>query len=133
MVLTLITDKKVRSTKMAVNWNEYELVLEEESSKECEVTGRDMGGTDVFTCDVSALIKTKSPQWHPQNCRDSYGGYQSYTFYFLSAGDEAVHLYTDKHYRQDITLKLGEQWSSGWYSFGSWDYCVRLKLRKKTV
>ena len=27
---------------MAVNWNEYELVLEAESSKECEVTGRDI-------------------------------------------------------------------------------------------
>ena len=118
---------------MAINWKDYELVLEEESSKECEVTGRDMGGTDVFTCDVCALIGNKSPKWMPQNCRDSYGGYQSYTFYFLNADDEPVHLYTDKHYRQDITLKPGEQWSSGWYSFGSWDYNVRLKLRKKTA
>ena len=116
---------------MAVNWNNYELVLEEESSKECEVTGRDMGGVDVFTCDVSKLIGNESPRWQTENGSASYGGYQSYTFYFLSADDEAVHLYTDKHYRQDITLRPGESWSSGWYSFGTWDYCVRLKLRAK--
>jgi len=117
---------------MKVNWNDYELVLEEESSKECEVTGRDMGGIDRFTCDVSTLVdRDKSPRWIPENCRDSYGGYQSYTFYFLSVDDEAVHLYTDKHYREDIILHPGKKWSSGWYSFGSWDYCVRLELRKK--
>ena len=130
MVPTHITDRKVRSTKMAINWNDYELVLKEESSKECEVTGRDMGGIDVFTCPVANLISNQSPKWQPQNCRDSYGGYQSYTFYFLSADDEAVHLYTDKHYRVDITLKPGDTWSSGWYCFGTWSYCVKLELRK---
>ena len=131
MVLTLITDKKVSNTKMAVNWNDYELVLEEESSKECEVTGRDMGGIATYTCPVSDLIENKSPRWQSKKGSDGYGGYQSYTFYFLSADEEAVHLYTDKHYRQDITLRPDESWSSGWYGFGTWSYCVRLKLRKK--
>jgi hypothetical protein len=116
---------------MAIDWNEYELVLEEDSSKECEVTGRDMGGIDRFTCPVSDLIEGKSPHWTPENCRDSYGGYQSYTFYFLRADEEAVHLYTDKHYRQDIDLKPGETWTSGWYSFGEWSYCVSLQVSKK--
>lgn len=116
---------------MAVNWNDYELVLKEESSKECEVTGRDMGGIDVYTCDVSKLIENNSPAWQPEKGSASYGGYQSYRFYFLSADDEAVHLYIDKHYRQDITLRPGESWSSGWYGFGTWSYCVRLELRKK--
>ena len=120
----------IKHLAMEINWNDYELVLKEESSKECEVTGRDMGGIDVFTCSVASLISNQSPKWNPKNCRGSYGGYQSYTFYFLGADEEAVHLYTDKHYRQDITLKPGENWSSGWYSFGSWDYCVRLELRK---
>lgn len=116
---------------MAINWNDYELVLEEDSSKECEVTGREMGGIDVFTCPVSDLIENKSPQWHSKSGSYSYGGYQSYTFYFLSADNEAVNLYTDKHYRQDIKLLPdGEKWSSGWYSFGEWSYCVRLYVRK---
>lgn len=55
---------------MAVNWNEYELVLEAESSKECEVTGRDMGGTETFTCPVSDLIENKSPKWTPEGNLD---------------------------------------------------------------
>ena len=116
---------------MAINWKEYELVLVEDSSKECEVTGRDMGGIDRFSCPVADLVEKQSPKWTPENCRDTYGGYQSYTFYFLGADDEAVHLYTDKHYRVNIDLKPGEEWSNGWYSFGTWDYCVTLKLRKK--
>ena len=116
---------------MAVNWNDYELVLKEESSKECEVTGRDMGGIVVFTCDVRTLIENKSPRWQPEKGSTSYGGYQSYTFYFLNADDEAVHLYTNKHYRQDITLHPDDHWSSGWYSFGTWNYHVSLELRKK--
>ena len=116
---------------MAVDWKQYELVLEEDSSKECEVTGRDMGGTDIFTCPVSDMIEGKSPKWIPQNCRDSYGGYQSYTFYFLRTDEEAVYLYTDRHYRVDIILKPGEEWSSGWYDFGTWSYCVTLKLKRK--
>lgn len=116
---------------MAVNWNDYELVLKEESSKECEVTGRDMGGIEIYTCPVSDLIENKNPRWIPQDNNSSYGGYQSYTFYFLRADEESIHLYTDKHYRQDITLKPGEEWSSGWFSFGSWDYLTSLELRKK--
>jgi hypothetical protein len=116
---------------MAVNWNEYELVLEAESSKECEVTGRDMGDTETFTCPVSDLIENKSPKWTPQGNYGSYGGYESYTFYFLRVDEDCIHLYTDKYFRQDITLKPGERWSSGWSSFGSWDYCTSLKLRKK--
>jgi len=116
---------------MAVNWNDYELVLKEESSKECEVTGRDMGGIEIYTCPVSDLIENKNPRWTPKDSNSSYGGYQSYTFYFLRADEESIHLYTDKHYRQDITLKPGEEWSSGWFSFGSWDYLTSLELRKK--
>ena len=119
---------------MAINWNEYELVLEEESSKECEVTGREMGGTDRFVCPVSELIgEGKSPRWQREDGRNgSYGGYQSYTFYFLRVDDKAVYLSTDTHYRVDITLYPdGEKWSSGWYDFGTWSYIVRLSLRKK--
>lgn len=119
---------------MAVNWNDYELVLEEESSKECEVTGREMGGTNRYVYPVSELIDSDmSLRWKREDGREgSYGGYQSYTFYFLRVDGDAVYLYTDKHYRVDITLHPdGEEWSSGWYDFGTWSYCVRLSLRKK--
>ena len=57
---------------MAVNWNDYELVLKEESSKECEVTGRDMGVTKVYTCDVSKLIENNSLAWQPEKGSDLF-------------------------------------------------------------
>ena len=115
---------------MAINWSEYELVLEENSSKECEVTGRDMGGTKTFTCPVSALTGDELPRW-TSDSNYRYGGYQAYTFYFLRTDDEAIYLYTDKFHRQEIRLQPNEIWSSGWYSFGEWSYCVRLQVRKK--
>jgi hypothetical protein len=116
---------------MAIDWNEYELVLEEESSKVCEVTGDDMGGSEFFTCPLRDLIKPdKSPRWTPEGNYGSYGGYQAYHFSFKGADDEGVHIAVDKHYKEEIVLKPGDKWSSGWYSFGEWSYCVRLTLRK---
>ena len=116
-----------------IDWNEYELVLEEESEKECEVTGRDMGGIESFTCPLRDLINSDgTPQWTPKGDYYSYGGYQAYHFRFKHVDDEGVHLAVDRSYSQDIVLKPGEKWSSGWYDFGSWSYCVRLTLRKIT-
>ena len=128
------TDRKVRSTKtkeedtyMAINWNDYELVLEEESSKECEVTGRDMGGIATYTCPVGELLnKEGSPKWTPEG----YGGYQAYRFFFERADDEKLYMRAEKNYTERFELKPGDKWSSSWYSFGTWSYCVRLKLRK---
>lgn len=117
-----------------IDWNEYELVLEEESSKECEVTGRDMGGIESFTCPLRDLINPdQSPKWTPEGNYGSYGGYQAYHFTFKQVDDEGVHLEADNGYTSKILLKPFEpdnKWSSGWYSFGSWSYCVRLSLRK---
>ena len=115
---------------MAINWNEYELVLKEDSSKECEVTGRDMGGTETFICPIKDLIENNSPEWKPLGNYSSYGGYQAYHFSFKHVDDEGIHLVVDRSYSQDIILKPGEEWSSGWYCFGEWSYCVRLSLRK---
>ena len=115
---------------MAINWNEYELVLKERSSKECEVTGRDMGGTDIFTCPISKLQKGLSPKWTPESGYGDYGGYQSYQFTFKGTDDESVHVSVYKHYHIDVVLKPGEEWSDGWYEFGSWSYCVSLSVRK---
>lgn len=117
-----------------IDWNEYELVLEEESSKENEVTGDDMGGTESFTCPLSDLINPdRSPKWTPEGNYGNYGGYQAYHFTFKKADDEGIHLEADHGYTSRILLKPIEpdnKWSSGWYDYGSWSYCVRLSLRK---
>ena len=44
--------------------------------------------------------------------------------------DEGVHMVVDRLYHIDVVLKPGEEWSSGWYSFGEWSYAVKLTLRK---
>lgn len=107
-----------------IDWNEYELVLEASSEKECEVTGRDMGGTDVYTCPVSRLIANEPARWS-----GDYGGYAAIRVTFLSADDEGLHLRLYNGYDFLHTLKLGERWSSGWYSFGTWNYHVALYLQ----
>ena len=113
-------------TSVKINWNEYELVLEDSSSKECEVTGREMGGTEENTCPVSELIANDgTPRWS-----NNYGGYGSVRVTFLSADDEGLHLKIYNGYDSEYTLKIGEKWTSGWYDFGSWSYCVTLYLRK---
>ena len=120
-----------------IDWNEYELVLEEESSKECEVTGRDMGGIESFTCPLRDLINPEgSPKWTPNGNYGSYGGYQAYHFTYKKVDDQGVYLEADHGYASKILLKPFEPdntWSSGWYCYGSWSYCVRLTLRKITT
>lgn len=110
---------------MAVNWNEYELVLEASERKENEVTGETMGDTSIHTCPVNKLVKDKLVPWEP-----GYGGYEVYEFTFAGVDDEAVHLVIYRWCHQNVALKPGEEWSSGWYSFGSWDFDVRVTLRK---
>lgn len=113
-----------------IDWNEYELVLKEDSSKVSEVTGEDMGGTESFTCKISDLLKCNEPKWTRENAYSDYGGYQAYVFSFKCVDDEGVHILPDRHYKTEIILKPNEEWSSGWYCFGEWSYCVRLSLRK---
>ena len=108
-----------------INWNEYELVLEDSSSKECEVTGREMGGTEEHTCPISKLIANEQVRWS-----GDYGGYSAIRVTFLGADEDGVHLNIYNGYEALCTLKIGERWSSGWYSFGTWDYHVALFLRE---
>ena len=109
-----------------IDWNEYELVLESSSEKECEVTGREMGGTEEHTCPVSKLLSDEQAHWS-----GDYGGYGAVRVTFLGADEEGLHLKIYHSYESLYTLKPGERWSSGWYSFGSWNYHVALYLRKK--
>lgn len=110
---------------MAVEWKKYELVLEESDSKECEVTGRDMGGTQTHVCPVAKMKKNSNVMWEP-----AYGGYHAVKVTFLDTDDEAVHLHIYNGYDIDKYLKPGEEWNSGWYSFGSWNYYVAIRLKK---
>ena len=111
---------------MATNWNDYELVLEATDSKECEVTGRSMGGSNTHVCPISEMKENELVRWEP-----SYGGYDAVKVTFLSSDDTAIYLDIDNGYSSKRSLKPNEEWRSGWYSFGSWDYHVTLKLRKK--
>lgn len=120
----------LKTRNMAINWNEYELVLEEDNHKVCEVTGDDMGGIKTFTCKIRELLKHNVPRWKPEGSYSNYGGYQTYQFIFKGADDDGVHIVAYLHYHVDVVLKPGEEWSSGWYSFGEWSYHVRLTLRK---
>lgn len=110
---------------MAVDWKNYELVLEASDRKECEVTGRDMGGTEEYTCPVCKLKENEPVPWEP-----SYGGYEAINVSFLRTDDEAVYLNIHSFYHSEKALKPGEDWESGWWSFGTWDYHVRITLRK---
>jgi len=115
---------------MDINWKEYELVLTEDSHKVCEVTGDDLGGPETFTCKICDLLKHNVPKWKPEGNYSSYGGYQACNFVFKGVDDEGVHIVVDRFYHIDVVLKPGEEWSSGWYSFGEWSYCVSLTVRK---
>lgn len=108
---------------MAVNWKDYGLVLEATDSKECEVTGRDMGGTSTHLCPISQMAENKQVDWTPQ-----YGGYNAVKVTFLGVDDESVRLRLHSGYDFDKSLKPGEEWSSGWYSFGTWSYHVKIRL-----
>lgn len=110
---------------MAINWKDYKLVLIDESKKECEVTGRDMGGIENHECPVDKMKAGEQVMWTP-----GYGGYQTVDCKFQGADDEGIHLIIHSGYDIQKTLKPGEEWSSGWYSFGTWDYIVKIRLEK---
>lgn len=110
---------------MALKIEDYELALIASDQKECEVTGRDMGGTETHVCPLNKMEAGKMVVWEP-----SYGGYGSVKVTFLGVDDEAVHLSIYNGYDSDKDLKPGEEWNSGWYDFGSWSYHVKIKLQK---
>ena len=110
---------------MKINWENYELVLLATDHKECEVTGRDMGGTTTHVCPISKMVENKQVTWEPD-----YSGYQSVGVTFLGADDEVVRFRIYNGYNSNHDFKPGDEWSSGWYDFGSWSYHVKLKLQK---
>lgn len=119
---------------MTINWEKYELVLVEDSDKECEVTGNNLGSAKTFICPVSDLEVGKSPNWIPQGNYSSYGGYQSIRITFQKLDNEGAHFELYLGYKNEIVLTPFEpknKWESGSYGFGSYRYFVTLTLKEK--
>lgn len=115
--------------------SEQVLVLICSSDKECEVTGKSMGGDYRFECPVSQLRPGSYIHWTA--C--SYMDMPESSVICESVEDDKVVLtqynYSDqssRHYPNKVVLTPGgEEWSSGWYCWGSWSYCHTLRLEEK--
>ena len=108
-----------------MNWNDYELVLKASDSKECEVTGRDMGGDSEHVCPIGKMEKDQWVEWTPE-----YGGFDTVKVTFLGTDGESVLLNIYKSYNRRVALKPGEEWKDNWCS-GEWSYHVKIWLREK--
>lgn len=101
------------------------LKLVDSSSKECEVTGRMMGGTDVYEIPVSQL-KPGLLKW-PQNDEPDH------SINIIAVGEDFVKLSVRNMAGtwEEYTLHFGETASSG-YMFGEWSYSYRVTLEEAT-
>ena len=119
-----------------VNWDEFVLLLTDRSSKESEVTGEQLGGEYQFTS--LPLSQYKPGDWIQWTRLSDYGENHC-TVYCEEVSDEMIKLkvynrsdqssHKYPHYpefRQD-----GDEWSSGWYEWGYWSYCHKIRLVKK--
>ncbi len=84
-----------------------------------------MGGATTHVCPISKMVENKQVTWDPY-----YGGYHSVVVTFLGTDDEVAHFRIYNSYNSDHDFKPNDEWSSGWYDFGSWSYHVKLKLQK---
>lgn len=103
--------------------NNLILKLVDSSEKECEVTGRMMGGDDVYEIPVSNL-KLGLLKW-PQ------GGNPDHSINIIAVGDDFVKLSVRNVAGtwEEYTLHVGEKASSG-YMFGEWSYSYRVTLEE---
>ena len=101
--------------------NNLILRLVDSSSKECEVTGRMMGGNDVYEIPVTKL-KLGFVDW-PQNGRPDH------SINILAIGENSVKLSVRSVSGSwnEYTLQLGEKASSS-YCFGEWSYGYTVTL-----
>ena len=127
--------KKV-SEYIAEKWKDYVFLLIEDSYKECEVTGHSMGGPEKLVS--PSVSKMKPDGWIKWTKLDNYGENQCSVYCedisnemvklkIYNASDLSEHCYPNYHeFRQE-----GDEWSSGWYCWGSWSYCHKIRLMKK--
>jgi len=102
--------------------NNLILRLVDSSSKECEVTGRMMGGDDVYEIPISGL-KLGSVNW-PQR------GDPDHTVHVLSVGKDVVKVdvrTVSGHLDGPFELHVGDKKSS-YYCFGEWSYGYTVSL-----
>lgn len=101
---------------------DYLLRFEDYSYKECEVTGRDMGGTEVYEILLS-MLKPGAVEW-PLN-----GSTPNHSIVVEAVGEDNVSLAvtnvagTCSH----PTLHAGETYSDS-YMYGEWSYSCHLSL-----
>ena len=101
------------------------LKLVDSSEKECEVTGRLMGGKDEYEIPVSVL-KPGVLKW-PQ------GGDPDHSINIIAVGEDFVKLSVRNVAGtwEEYTLHVGEKASSG-YMFGEWSYSYRVTIEEAT-
>lgn len=116
-------------------WKDFLFLLTEKSYKENEVTGEDMGGTYTF---VSLPVAEYKPgewiRWQPLDgsnvsCSVTVKGCdaEKATLQVYNASDLGHHSHPSyPEFRQE-----GDEWTSGWYDWGSWSYCHTVRLVKK--
>lgn len=116
-------------------WKDYLFLLIEGSSKENEVTGEEMGGKDRFVS--LPLSKYKAGtwiKWKPlargnNDCSVTVKEIdrEKITLEVFNASDLSRHTHPSyPEFRQE-----GDEWTSGWYEWGSWGYCHTIRLVKK--
>lgn len=104
------------------------LRLIESSHKECEVTGRDMGGESCYETPFSN-ITTGMVRWPQKSTPD-------HIVNINEIGKDHIVLTvrtipgTVSH---PITLRSGDTYDYGWYSFGEWSYSYKVSLSELTA
>lgn len=104
-----------------------ELVLRfvDSSYKECEVTGRDMGGDDLFEIPLSSL-KCGVVDWAQKYI-------PNHSVHIQEVGSDYVVAHVTTVSRSVLgpkTIHIGEKWNCN-YMFGEWSYGFTLTLVEK--
>ena len=108
--------------------NNIILRLIDSSQKECEVTGREMGGENIFETPVSNLT-TGTVRW-PQKQEPNHSIHinkicSDYIVLSVRSVSGAM--------SNPITLHPGEIYKYGWYSFGEWSFSYEVSLSELTA
>lgn len=103
--------------------NNVILKLVDSSSKECEVTGRMMGGDDTYEIPVS-LLEVGLVKW-PQK------GKPDHVVVVKEIGEDSIEIAVRSvsGTYEPYTLRLGEKAASG-YAFGEWCYGYTVTLEE---
>ena len=101
------------------------LKLVDSSYKECEVTGRDMGGDDIYEIPI-ANLQPGYIVW-PQR------GEPGHSVKVINVGDDYITLSVtgvSRSVNGPYTLRVGESKSSSYY-FGEWSYGFTISVEER--